>query len=627
LTDESIRTVPAAVTVFTREQIRRMGIDSLHELLNLVPGYQVQRVSDNPFRYSYSARGRRNGNSSKEILLLVDGRLVNDTRTGSANGAMADVPLVQIERVEVIRGPGSAIYGSNAYTGVINVITRRSVNEVGIGAGSQDMGQMHAFLSQSGHSWQFDAFVQTRRDDGEKYEVYDNFSRSQINTRDPRSQTDLDAALRYRDALVRAQHRVSKGDDFFTLGFLSNGFNRAYMRYSQITLEQDAVLGQVNSHWYLGYQQASLELDTQLTRAGALAAASSPSSSDPLLVKPIFDSSAWQFRWHNDWQQSKVSRFQFGLDWRRESEDKAYGRNNFDVAQLASRDFPINYYGDFDQGTQIGTLESRDVLGAYGQYQYHWIDQDVRVTLGFRFDDYDQVGSRVSPRLGLVKQLAEHHTVKLLYGQAFRAPAMNETGLINNLELVGNPDLEHELVRTWDLIWLGHWKTTQAKVGWFQSQYSDPIIPDTIGATRTFVNGPDEDNQGIELELTRQISASWMVGAGLTHFIDLPDSSFRRSENLASAQLDFVSGRWGWNLIAVYHDETQMQFGEEFLTLDAYWLLNSRIRYQVSRQINLWMQAKNLLDDDYFAPTEGKSLREGLPNRRLEWVAGVEFGF
>ena len=105
-TEESLRSVPSVITVFERAQIEKLGLDYLYELLDFVPGYQSHRASDSPLMYSSSSRGRRNGSQSKELLLIIDGRVFNDPRNGSANGARPLVKLAQIEKVEVIRGPG-----------------------------------------------------------------------------------------------------------------------------------------------------------------------------------------------------------------------------------------------------------------------------------------------------------------------------------------------------------------------------------------------------------------------------------------------------------------------------------------------------------------------------------------
>jgi outer membrane receptor for ferrienterochelin and colicins len=123
LREESLQTVPSSVTVFTHQEIKTLGLDYLYELLGHVPGFQVSRNGDSPSGYTASARGRRNSAEAREILLIVDGQVLADPRTGSADGSLPHFPLVNVERVEVIRGPGSAIYGSGAFTGVVNVIT------------------------------------------------------------------------------------------------------------------------------------------------------------------------------------------------------------------------------------------------------------------------------------------------------------------------------------------------------------------------------------------------------------------------------------------------------------------------------------------------------------------------
>jgi hypothetical protein len=134
LRDESLKTAPSSVTVFTREQLDALGLDYLHELMNLVPGFQTTRGADSPINYTFSARGRRLGVRAREILLVVDGRVFADARSSGADSAVSLYPLANIERIEIIRGPGSAIYGSNAFTGVINIDSRRNQKRFAVAA-------------------------------------------------------------------------------------------------------------------------------------------------------------------------------------------------------------------------------------------------------------------------------------------------------------------------------------------------------------------------------------------------------------------------------------------------------------------------------------------------------------
>jgi outer membrane receptor for ferrienterochelin and colicin len=135
LTDETLQTVPASMTVYTRADIRVLGLHNLEELVNYVPGYQSYRSDMSSINHNISSRGRSVGSSGSEILVLLDGQRLNNDWSGGAGQVDNLVSLENVERVEFIRGPGSAIYGSNATTGVINIITR-SLREVVVDAGS-----------------------------------------------------------------------------------------------------------------------------------------------------------------------------------------------------------------------------------------------------------------------------------------------------------------------------------------------------------------------------------------------------------------------------------------------------------------------------------------------------------
>ena len=137
--EEKLGRAAAAVTVLTSEDIRRSGASSLAEVLRLVPGVQVARFGT--AGWAVSARGF-NAAFANKLLVLVDGRSVYTPRYAGVNWSMQEVPLEDVDRIEVIRGPGSALWGSNAVNGVINVITRRADQTPGgllaLGTGTLD---------------------------------------------------------------------------------------------------------------------------------------------------------------------------------------------------------------------------------------------------------------------------------------------------------------------------------------------------------------------------------------------------------------------------------------------------------------------------------------------------------
>jgi len=628
LTDESIRDVPGAVSVFTHDQIQRMGFDYLHELLNLVPGYQSQRTGNFTQNYAYSSRGRRNETQAKEILVIMDGRTLNDSRTSSANMTLPLILLEQIERVEIIRGPGSAIYGSSAFTGVINIVTRRGKTESVLAAGSHGQVKAHQLFFHEQGNWLLDVFAQAYRDSGEHYNVPDTFSNNRINTRDPLQGGQFDLALAHGDTLLRASVRESETDDFFVTNIISSGFNRVLSRQSQVSLAQGFNGVDIRSHLFLSYQMTRHEFDIQLTAPGALSDNSTPASDDPLLFKVDFDGESLQLISQNDWLLNGDTSIQFGAEWRTDTETKAEADNNFDVGQLAAGTSPINYYGNFDNSTRFGTQVTRWVIGAYVQYQQELM-LNTNLLLGLRHDEYEQAGSRLSPRMGLVQSLGDVHSVKLLYGEAFRAPALNETGLINNPILVGNPDLKHEIVKTWELIWQGYWQHTGLSLGWFQNRFKDPIIQAQAGAsTRTWVNGGSENSQGFEFEARHALGEHWTALASLTRLIELPDSALREAETLASLQINYGKNSWNYNVSAIYHGERDMLTPNDGqLGLDEYWFVNGKLNYSVNQSGQVYVQIKNLLDENYQTAAQGQLNSEGVPNRSLEIQVGMNWQF
>lgn len=125
---ELIRNVPAAIHVIQAEDIKRSGASNIPEVLRLAPGVEVLAISQN--KWSVSVRGGAREYSNK-LQVLVDGRSVYSPVMSGVIWEALDVPLENIARIEVIRGPGSSVWGSNAVNGVINIITKPSIDTLG----------------------------------------------------------------------------------------------------------------------------------------------------------------------------------------------------------------------------------------------------------------------------------------------------------------------------------------------------------------------------------------------------------------------------------------------------------------------------------------------------------------
>jgi iron complex outermembrane recepter protein len=118
---QKLSKTPAAIYVITQEQIKRSGMTSIPELLRMAPGVQVAQVDAN--RWAVSVRGFNDVYSNK-VLVLVDGRTVYTPTFSGVYWDQLDIPLNDIDRIEVIRGSGGTMWGANAVNGVINIITK-----------------------------------------------------------------------------------------------------------------------------------------------------------------------------------------------------------------------------------------------------------------------------------------------------------------------------------------------------------------------------------------------------------------------------------------------------------------------------------------------------------------------
>ena len=127
--DEDLWTTPAAVFVITKEDIARSSASSIPELLRMVPGLQVAQIDAS--NWAVSARGFNSAFADK-LLVLVDGRTVFSEEFSGVPWDQIDLPLENIERIEVIRGPGAAVWGTNAVNGIINIITKKARNTTGL---------------------------------------------------------------------------------------------------------------------------------------------------------------------------------------------------------------------------------------------------------------------------------------------------------------------------------------------------------------------------------------------------------------------------------------------------------------------------------------------------------------
>jgi iron complex outermembrane receptor protein len=147
--EQKMSQAAAAIFVITQEDIRRSGAANIPDLLRIVPGLDVSQINANS--WAVSARGF-NEQFTNKLLVLIDGRAVYTPLLGGVNWDTQDVPLEDIDRIEVIRGPGATVWGANAVNGVINIVTKWATDTQGalVTAGGGTDGQAHGTAQYGG---------------------------------------------------------------------------------------------------------------------------------------------------------------------------------------------------------------------------------------------------------------------------------------------------------------------------------------------------------------------------------------------------------------------------------------------------------------------------------------------
>ena len=629
LTQETLSSSPAAITVFNSDFIQSLGVEYLHELLDFVPGVQTQRTADSNFSYGFSFRGRRNGGQSKEVLLLLDGQVLNDPRSGAANGSVRLMTLDNIDRLEVIRGPGSALYGTGAFSGVINIISKHDVNAVSLKLGNFNKQAVSINSTLKSDILKLDTYLNYQQDQGDEYWLERSFEPGNESTQDPR------ALLEFRTMLSRGQTRVSfyaqqaSGDDFYSLGTISNDFNANVYQHYGTHIKQDFKLTENSASYFeLGYRYVTADIDSQITAPGDLFAISNPQSNAPVFIKAKIRSEGYRAKFHNDFQLKENISLQWGFDWHRNSELTSEAQNNYNTGQLYDGVIPVEYYGDFNRKTVSDVVSGKDMLGIYAQNIWK-ISSRHQLNFGLRYDSSDSVASHWSPRLGWVISVDENNFIKALYGEAFRAASLNEMANPESPIIKGDPDLKHETIKTYDLIYQHVQSRFNLQVGGYYNEYSDPInIALNENSIREYTSGNDSDGHGIEFEGNWNAATDTWIRLTYSELLSAPDNFFIQSKTTASLMFSYVYQSASFNLSTVYHGERETQINtNEFESIPSSWSTNFKFNYQVSKNLSNQFSIKNLSDNQYASASQEGDLSDGVPARGREIMYSIKYVF
>ena len=566
-TPEDRQEVPASTTVFGQRDIAARQANDLSELVSTAPGITVVQAGPAGQQTSLFTRGT----SSIQTLLLWNGIQLNDPYFGGANWQF--IPLDGVERVEVVRGPFSSLYGSNAVGGVIQVLTGTRQGGT-LNAEGGEYGYKRAGLAAGANlgSGRFD-FTGNLRRGGNEF-VNDDFDSEEGVARGLWS---LGAASSL-GVLVRANDSET--------GIPFSGGEVTPRRKISWQEREVAIPFQTG--------QGPWQVEAQASRADFDNAFRDPD--DPFSKFSDTQSRATRGRavgsWNSSWNGGDL-RLSFGGEAERlEVTASSDGFTNLDAAHQRT-------WAAFGQGS--------------------WGHGPVRLDLGVRRDDNDVYGGKTSLRAGTVVALAPGTLLRASYGEAFRAPTLGELFFPGS----GNPDLKPEDSQSWEL-GLEH-----AAGGWrfaltgFENRLRNLI--DFDFATFRDVNVGRARTRGVEGEVVfrRGIVDANLNGTWLnTEDLDTGLELLRRPKRSANLVLSARPGPWTLSLAGRYVGDRADVDPVTFLRTvnPGYTRFDLAARWKALSWLAPYARVENLTDKRY-------SQALGFPSPGRTLIGGLSFDF
>ncbi|MFI3221225.1 MAG: TonB-dependent receptor [Methylococcales bacterium] len=533
----------AAVTsIVTAEQIKSMGATELHEVLETVPGIHAS-LQSSTYDYSYSLRGIRNATNS-ELLMMVNGTRINTPFRGNTLSHF-ELPLEAIARVEVIRGPGSALYGADAFAGVINIITKKAkdINGTKLGVRAGDANTQSGWGQHSAQwaGWDIATSLQYQHTDGDPNRIIKADSQTNVDKAFGTHVSNAPGSYQGRYETIDAHLNLQRKHwdiDFWSFSALDTGTraganlaldpageSHGQQYLSDVRFSTEDWFKELELTAHLSYLYANFGAQGQLFPDNAqLPLVKGDFARSPALPKTLFPNGV----------VSALGRIENIPAIELSSIYKGFENHvlrlgtGFRYEQISTRDAKNYGTGVISGSPQVVTGGLTDVTNTpyvylpnlhraifSGVLQDEWQFADNwQLTAGIRYDHYSDFGSTINPRAALVWDINKQLTTKLLYGKAFRAPSFSEQANQNNPVLLGNRNLKPETINTFE--WAVDYRPvkslrTAVNVYYYQIQDLIAAVQDVGKPSATFQNSGNQKGYGGEFEWNWQASERWSV--------------------------------------------------------------------------------------------------------------------
>jgi len=464
--NESIRKTPAIVSVITEEEIKNMGARELIDVLNTLPGFESGQLRLGT--KNIGIRGVTDIRQGGRLLILLDGTPYNDIMYGSGTFYGYEYNIDAIKRIEVIRGPGSALYGTNAFSGVINIITKSGEEKNGIEFGAKygSYNSYAGYVNASGTKNGLKSFLSISglKTDGTDVKI-DNGNGGESLYGISHQNIYSNIKLQYKDIQFSASLIKSKDGGvpgiFATnsyVNMLLGAYNLMYTKKINEKINFSTKLYGRNEH--------RIE-DIELLKPNTTAIlAINPITGDTIRYKDYYTKGIYAYVQFNEYKYGVDAEFNFDLfsnnylllgvqaelkGVRNATVDANY--NLVTYAPLYDSISKENYSKDNMPRYQPGWIYQGG--HSYSNYAIYLQDRffpvkNLAITLGGRLDFDSENGISFNPRIGLVYGVLKNINLKLLYSRAYSVPSTNQNYKFVGFD-IGNNSLKEEVINTYEL--------------------------------------------------------------------------------------------------------------------------------------------------------------------------------
>ena len=585
----------ASVTVITADDIEARHLASVVDVLNTVPGLQI----DTSGGLGTMSKVRIRGAHTKDTLLLIDGVAVNDSSDGNRGADFSNISLDNVERIEVVRGAMSVLYGSNATAGVINIITKSGAEKthgyVGGETGTYNTYKVYGGVAGSVGISDFSLALSQLTSDGyslanadnndiphagntAENDEWENTTFSGKIVLNLSSATSLTAVLRTVDAEMDS-------DDWNQSGYAGDRIDTDPVQWWLVSATPDGLkeartdtnrlFGKLNLHNRLLDGKIVSDLDYKYSRQERDTYNNDGDNTDDYLGL----SEEWN--WQGTFQVVPYDYITVGV-----------GLLNEDISSVGS------YSGV--------TREDAETMSCWLQNQL--LVGNFDVVAGVRYDDHDRFGGKATWRLAPAYHVeSTGTTIRTSYATGFRTPSLFE--LYSN---VGNSDLDPEKSKSFDFGIDQSLFDDRLSCGitYFWSEFEDRIGYDTVNTITGFyqIDGESE-SEGVEIFSKWQIVDTLLLSADYTYTDTKKHDGSRKERTplnkvhigvhytfMAAASVN-VDGYW--------YDERDTSayaydaHGNQVTTMDDYFLVNIAAHYDLTDMLRIYARVDNLFDEHY----------------------------